>query len=387
MALIAMIAPSNMKAQDAKPVPLNPSGFVVHRGVNLSHWLSQDFGFCAKEAWITQNDITFIARTGFDHVRLPVDEKELWNVDGTKNEAHFAMLRQAIEWCRAEHLRVIVDIHTLRSHHFSASEGSDRNTLFTDPKAQAHLTDLWRDLSACLSDIPNDELAYEIMNEPVAKNPEDWNHVVEIAVKSIREKEANRVIVIGANMWQTPQNFQYLKTPKGDRNIILSFHTYEPLMFTHHNASWIEGPIRDYKGTVNYPGQIIDEATYEQLASTVSKQLPHPLSKNVLDDWRPERFLKEIKPAIDKAKELNLQLYCGEFGCMPTVPRASRLAYYRDIVGVFEANGIAWANWEYKGDFGIYEWHGEKYLTGAPDMEMIDALMQKPCCMASGDDR
>ncbi|HEY5552768.1 MAG TPA: glycoside hydrolase, partial [Opitutaceae bacterium] len=87
---------------------------------------------------------------------------------------------------------------------------------------------------------------------------------------------------------------------------------------------------------------------------------------------------KELEPAIRRARELGLQLYCGEFGCLPTVPRADRLAYYRDIVSVFEANGIAWANWEYKGDFGILEWHGgEQLFTGAPDVEMLDALLGK----------
>jgi endoglucanase len=70
-------------------------------------------------------------------------------------------------------------------------------------------------------------------------------------------------------------------------------------------------------------------------------------------------------------------LYCGEFGCLPTVPRAARLAYYRDLVGVFESAGMAWANWEYKGDFGICEWHGLKYLAGAPDKGMLDALFQR----------
>ncbi len=84
---------------------------------------------------------------------------------------------------------------------------------------------------------------------------------------------------------------------------------------------------------------------------------------------------QELAPAIARARELGLQLYCGEFGCLPTVPRADRLAYYRDFIGTLEQNGIAWANWEYKGDFGLFEWHREKTLTGAPDVELIDALL------------
>ena len=51
------------------------------------------------------------------------------------------------------------------------------------------------------------------------------------------------------------------------------------------------------------------------------------------------------------------------------------LAYYRDLVTTMEENGMAWANWEYKGDFGLFEWHGAKLTTGAPDLELVDALL------------
>lgn len=381
IALLGVMAPMKSSADNNNlDIPVNPSGFVIHRGVNLSHWLSQDFGYCPKDMWITSNDIKYIASIGYDHVRLPLDEKDLWNVDGTKNEANFKLMRDAVKWSMAENLRVIVDLHTTRSHHFNVKENGGHNTLFTDPQAQEHFLSLWRDLSGALADVPVNELAYEIMNEPTAADPEQWNNIVAIAFKAIRQKEPDRVIVIGSNMWQTAQNFKYLKVPAGDKNIILSVHTYEPLFFTHHTASWIEGPISEYKGQVNYPGQIIDKATYDKLAAGVTTPLRHPFSDNVLDNWGPERIRQEIEPAIIKAKELRLQLYCGEFGTLPDIPRAARLAYYRDLVGVFEAEGIAWANWEYKGQFGILEWHGDRYLTGAPDIELIDALMQKNGC-------
>src|ERR1035437_2553540 len=41
--------------------PRNPSGFAIPRGTNLSHWLSQDFGWAPRDAWITEKAIRFIA--------------------------------------------------------------------------------------------------------------------------------------------------------------------------------------------------------------------------------------------------------------------------------------------------------------------------------------
>ena len=56
---------------------MNPSGFEIKRGVNLSHWLSQDFGWEPKYTYINENDIRFIDSIGYDHVRIPVDEQEM----------------------------------------------------------------------------------------------------------------------------------------------------------------------------------------------------------------------------------------------------------------------------------------------------------------------
>lgn len=354
--------------------PTNPSGFVIRRGTNLSHWLSQDFGWFPRESFITENDIAWIARTGFDHVRLPIDEKEMWHEDGQPNEAAFAVLTRAIDWSRSHGLRVVVDLHTVRTHHFNAANEGGANTLFTDPAAQERFIDLWRQLSARLRHFPVDAVAYEILNEPVADDHEDWNKLIAATLAVLRPLEPDRVIVLGSNRWQIPETLPHLKVPEGDRNIILSTHTYSPMLFTHYRASWT--PLKIYTGAVRYPGPVVDAAAHKELMK-LGKPVTD-IASNARDDWNAARIAKELEPAIRRAKELNLQLYCGEFGCLPTVPRADRLAYYRDIVSVFEANGMAWANWEYKGDFGLLEWHGgDQLFTGAPDVGLLDALLGK----------
>jgi endoglucanase len=212
------------------------------------------------------------------------------------------------------------------------------------------------------------------MNEPVADNNEDRNKLIAAAHKVIRASEPDRVLVFGSNKWQIPQTLPALKVPEGDRNIILSTHTYSPLLFTHYLAEWT--PLKVYTGPVRYPGAVVDRATLDKLLAGASRNFSD-VASNASENWGPDRIRKELEPAVRRARELGLQLYCGEFGCLPTVPRADRLAYYRDIVGVFESEGMAWANWEYKGDFGILEWHGEQKLSGAPDVEFIDVLLGK----------
>jgi endoglucanase len=79
---------------------------------------------------------------------------------------------------------------------------------------------------------------------------------------------------------------------------------------------------------------------------------------------------------VEFAKSKNLQLYCGEFGCMPTVPRKDRLAFYSDMIDAFEGNNVAWCNWEYKGDFGIYFFDSKTTTSRQPDFELIHVLLK-----------
>ena len=183
----------------------------------------------------------------------------MWSDDGKPIEESVACLKRCLDWCGKYHLRAIVDLHILRAHNFNAvNEGGARNSLWTDPVAQSNFIRLWTELSARLRTYPVDQVAYELMNEPVAPDPEDWNKLVARALKSLRAVEPTRVVVIGANLWQTPSSFPHLEVPTGDQNIILSFHTYAPMFFTHHTANW--APFRTYTG----PGTISRAACADQ---------------------------------------------------------------------------------------------------------------------------
>lgn len=368
---VASVAADKETATSANYIS-NPAGFEIRRGVNLSHWLSQCFGWSPRDTYITEKDIQFIKSIGYDHVRIPIDEKEMWAEDGTPIPQAFGYLTRALDWCEKAGLRAVVDLHTVRAHHFNAANEGGQNTLFTSPKAQETFLKLWTDISSYIKKYPDRLVAYEIMNEPVADKAEQWNTLVAHAFATLRALEPNRVIVIGSNRWQTAENFPALEVPKGDANIILSVHTYEPLPFTHYKASWVPG--KDYLGPVHYPGVTVQPSDYEKFVDKKNTAL-------VGFFWRAQQaFDKQklteiLKPAIEKARHLHLQLYCGEFGCLPTVDRQDRMAYYKDIIAIFEENGMAWANWEYKADFGIISYDTAAQKDGAPDRELIYVLL------------
>ncbi len=349
----------------------NPSGFKIKRGVNLSHWLSQNFGWSPKATFITERDIRFIDSIGYDHIRIPIDEKELWDDNGKPIEESFNYLTQCLDWSTKYNLRAIVDLHIIRSHYFNAANEGGANTLWTDTSAQNTFLKLWIEISNRLKKYPVNMVAYELMNEPVAENPDDWNKLIEKAVNTIRTLEPNRVFIIGSNLWQIARTFPDLKVPANDKNIILSTHTYSPIHFTHHLANWVS--FKNYTGPVHYPGQIVTDADYEKYVDKNDSAYVKAMEQSK-EIYNKQRLADELLPAINKAKELNLQLYCGEFGCLPHVDRIDRLNYYRDIVSVFNENNIAYCNWEYKGDFGIYKFDFKNLVSLSPDIELINIL-------------
>jgi endoglucanase len=230
------------------------------------------------------------------------------------------------------------------------------------------------DISTRLKKYPVSMVAYELMNEAVADDHEEWNALIAKAVSAIRQLEPGRVLVIGSNRWQRPEYFPFLKVPKGDKNIILSFHTYSPIHFTHNKADWTA--FKSYTGPAHYPGQVVKDSDYQKYIDTTDAALMQAMS-GCNEYFDKQRLAGELTLAIRTAGTLNLQLYCGEFGCLPHVDRKDRLKYYEDIVSTFEENSIAWCNWEYKGDFGIYTFDFEKKVSLAPDVGLIDVLLHR----------
>lgn len=338
--------------------------FEIKRGINLSHWLSQRIpnGPSIQEG-MSEIDFNRIARAGFDHVRLPIDEEVLWYENGKKDKEAFSYLHKGIRWALQNDLKVIVDLHIVRSHYFNAGHDGKKNLLWESAEAQAHFLQLWQELVQELKEYPTSDVAYEIMNEPTAPNHEDWNKLVEKAYQVIRKVEKERVLVIGSNMWQGVYTFPFLKVPKGDEYILLSCHFYEPFLLSHYQAGWTE--FGNYQGAVHYPGELVTKQEFDAL-SEADRKLTGRFRGMVWNKAMLASFLSKAKQVAD---EKGLNLYCGEFGIYEKAPKADALRWYKDVIEVFDSLDIAWSIWDYKGGFGVYT------SQGLPKKELMHTLM------------
>lgn len=326
--------------------------FSIRRGTNISHWLSQSKQRgAARKAWFTQEDVRRIADMGFDHIRIPIDEVQMWDEGGGAHAEAFDLLENALDWSEEAGLRVIVDLHILRSHYFNDKTGVP--ALFTDPAQEAYFCDLWRDLSGRLGTRATDQVAYELLNEAVARDPEDWNRVARTAFDAVRELEPERTIVLGSNWFNQHHTFEQLAVPD-DKRQILTFHYYYPMLVTHYLAYWWDGGV--YTGPIQYPGRPIPDDALDLGG------LPEVVQQN-LEEWnRPydrAQMVADWAQPFAVRERTGLPLYCGEFGVYDKVPQAIRLAWYRDIIQAFDENDIAWGNWDYKGSFGVVTVDGE----------------------------
>ena len=332
------------------------NSFEINNGLNISHWLSisSERGE-NRRAYFTRADVEFIANLGYDHIRFPIDEEQMFTEDGQLEPEACTLLHNALGWCDEFNLRAIVDLHQLRTHDLSV----DDKPLFTDPKAQEQFYECWRKLSGELKKYSVDKVAYEPMNEPVADMHETWNVIVNRCVEVIRELEPRRTIIMGSNRWQNFSTVKYLRVPVNDPNIIISFHYYEPALLTHYQASWTD--TRDIIVPVHYPGQLIADADMEEAGSHAQA------GKRV---YNIDVIEKDFLEVINAAKKYNLKLFCGEYGCINVAPQEDKIRWYKDMYTLFERHGIARANWDYKGSFAIVR-------SGEPIKEMTDAILGK----------
>ena len=342
----------------ASTLPASPSDpFPLRRGTNISHWLSQSrTRGPSRREYFQRKDAAWLASLGLDHLRLPVDEEQLFDEAGKPEAEAFELLNKALDWCDEFSLRAVVDLHILRSHHFNEKV----KPLWTEAAAQERFYECWRLISKQIGTRSPLKVAYELMNEPVADDPELWNKLVDKCSKTIRALEPERRLVIGSNMWQSYDTMDALRVPADDPCVILSFHYYHPMVLTHYLAGWTK--VGEYKGPVNYPGRLVPEADLAAAPADLKRAMS------------PERIVFDrstiaamVAKPVARAKQLNLPLYCGEWGAIDKAPMELRVRWYEDMRAVLEANNIGWATWDFKGGFGLMK-------GGAPVTPVIRAL-------------
>ena len=156
----------------------------LKRGINVSHWFSQnpsDYSAQHTNTETTTDDIALIAHLGFDNVRLSIDavplEQAPLGADGLNGD-FLGRLDRAVDTMLADGLAVQIDLHP---------EDSYKQQLRTNDWNVDRLTMLWRKLAAHYAGRDPERVFFEILNEPEVGDPYRWAGIQARVAAAIRE--------------------------------------------------------------------------------------------------------------------------------------------------------------------------------------------------------
>ena len=323
------------------------------KGINLGGWLSQcEHTKKHYDTFIKEEDVAKIAEWGLDHIRVPVDYELIQEEDGTYIEEGFSYIDNCIQWCRKNHLNMVLDLHKTKGYSFDSME--NENGFFENKSLQIRFVDLWKEFSRRYGKM-DDILAFELLNEVVDPNVANhWNEIIRLTIEEIRKISSKVYIIVGGVCNNSVTKVKLLDAPY-DENIIYNFHCYDPLIFTHQSASWVLNMPSDFQ--IPYPAPL---NVYKNAGKMIDHAFNECLYVDGVDALGQLFFEAIFREAIKKAEDNDAMLYCGEYGVINQAPVDSTLNWYRDIHEVFEKYGIGRAAWSYKEmDFGITENHYE----------------------------
>lgn len=185
-----------------------------------------------RDNYITEDDIKFIKRSGFNSVRVPFNYR-LFVAEGEPRRLEgvgYELLDRVVGWCKREGLYVILDMHAAPGGQTgdNIDDGWGYPFLFENAESQELAINVWRKIAARYKNEPT-VLGYDLLNEPIAHffDTAHFNPLLEPLyrkmVLGIRGVDRNHIIFLGGAQWDT--NFKVFGAPFDDK-LAYTFHKY-----------------------------------------------------------------------------------------------------------------------------------------------------------------
>ncbi|XHS77661.1 glycoside hydrolase family 5 protein [Burkholderiaceae bacterium UC74_6] len=308
-------------AQEAAPA--------LKRGVNIVGY--DPLWTDGAQARFQPRHMQAIKDGGFDHVRMNLHAFAHMDKDGKLSPAWFKTLDTLVDAGTKAGLQVILDEHNF--------EDCAKDLAGCRPKLQA----FWRQVSLHFKDAPA-SVVFEILNEPNGQMNDAWNDVLAENLAIIRASNPTRRVVIGPRMWNSMGELDNLKLPAADRNIVVTFHYYTPMEFTHQGASWT--PQFTNLSGITW-GTAFDR----------------------------DRLKKDFAQVATWAERNKRPILLGEFGALEKAGSLYRVLWTDAVARTAEAKGFGWSYWQFDSDFVVWDMKKDgwvKTVHGALIPEQMD---------------
>jgi endoglucanase len=333
--------------------PVSP----FQRGVNLSGWFQADQAGRIPFSRFGEEDFRNLKALGADAARLPI------NLEGLTGPAPayqidprvFPFLDQAVGWAQTNGIALILDNHS-------------------DPLTPRIRSDLGRFLEAVWTQMAEHyrdksrAIFYEVQNEPHEISSQDWGNLQQRAIDAIRAVDQIHIIVVGGADWNSVKALKELPTYH-DKNLLYTFHFYDPFVFTHQGAGWTD--LKDLSD-VGFPpqGRKLPVFTPTAKSAWVTKAVQEYYSRDPVPG-----LARSLDEAATFSRERNVPVWCGEFGVYNAKSDpADRILWYRTVRGLLEQRNIPWTTWDYKDSFGLFQKDSAEVFDQDLNLPLVEAL-------------
>ena len=319
-------------------------------GVNLSHldnyWNgtpAQHYGDHVKFAEVNKRQLMLadIARNGLKTVRIPICFSAWASLDAPYRwdfPQNLAAADSLVSWALQQNLRVIIDFHH-----------PEMSGAFPQALNPNRIKWLWTQIATRYRNTDPNRVFLELWNEPHGVKLTDWIATATGLIQTIRPIAPNHTLIVGAHDWNGIDALTQLPLFE-DKNIIYTFHSYDPFVFTHQGASWVT-ELKDARG-VAFPASSTAPAVPASARGTwVENAL-----KNYPKEGNQETMTRQLAKAKAWSEANNVPIFCGEFGSYSEF--ADSQSRCNHVFAMYQALGmmdIPITFWEWDGGFNYFQ--------------------------------
>lgn len=273
-----------------------------------------------------EEDFEWIAKWGFDFVRLPMSYRCWASGDPASwvemDEAVLSWVDRAVEHGRQHGVHVNLNLH--RAPGYCVNPPAEPLDLWSDERALEACAGHWAHLAARYKGISNEDVSFDLLNEPSDIAPEAYVRVVARLVAAIREVDPKRLIIADGLLWGRKPVPELARLGVGQ-----STRGYDPMVISHYRAGWVTG-------SESYP-----EPTWPLMLEGVTHDKEW-LRAELIEPWQ----------ALERS---GVGVHVGECGAFQHTPHGVVLAWFRDLLELWEEAEWGWALWNFRGSFGILD--------------------------------
>jgi len=285
-----------------------------------------------------EQDFVDLKKLGIDVIRLAIHFEAFTSAAPRYiiDPFFFKLLDKAVDWAEKYQIYIIF------------VNGAPDEEPVIDNSYRSFLLSIWTQMAEHYKN-RSEYVIYEILNEPAEIAAEDWGKMQGDVIDAIRKIDKNHWIVVSGVEWSAVKTLSLLPNYT-DKKLLYTFHFYDPDIFTHQGAGWMESPVVYLTG-VPFP---YDKNRMPKIPKEVKGTWVENKLQNYSTIGTEAELAKIIDQAADFAKQRNVPVFCGEFGVyMRNSPPKDRVRWHQFVREAFEARNIPWVITGYDGPFGI----------------------------------